>query len=234
MRFRKIALIFFLILILSPLLGAKNFWDQSYERWNRGQVVTMLSHSPWAQDQNIRMPIQGINSGINGEKEVDLKFTVRFFSALPIREAYVRMAELMNNYDEMTPDQRQAFTQRFSRALKLDVSGRVIVAAELSTNVAETDRDLKRYFATASADTLKQNVYLITPEQGRVQLTEYYPPSNDGTGAKFIFPRQMNGKALVQPGDKQITLELYVPPVNQNLRVDFKVAEMSYQGELSY
>ena len=234
MRFRKIALIFCVILIVAPLSGAKDFWEQSYENWNRGQVVTMLNHSPWAQGQNIRVPIQGINSGINGEKEWTLDVIVRFFSALPIREAYVRMAELMNNYDEMAPDQKQEFAKRFSRALKLDVNTRVIVAADVASNVAETDRDLKRYFATATVDTLKQNVYLITPKQGRIQLIEYYPPSADGTGAKFIFPRNVNGNASVEQGDKQITLELYIPPVNQKVRVDFKVAEMSYQGELSY
>jgi len=234
MGFRKIALILALILFVSPLSGAKDFWEQSYEKWSRAQVVSMLNHSPWAQDQNVRVPIQGINSGINGEKEWTLNVMVRFFSALPIRQSYVRMAELMNNYDEMAPDQKQAFAARFSRPLKIDVSNRVIVAVEVGSNVAETDRDLKRFFATASADTLKQDVYLITPNQGRLQISEYFPPSNDGTGAKFIFPRQVNGKSIVDPGDKKITLELYVPPVNQKVRIDFNVPEMSYQGELSY
>jgi len=234
MGVRKTALIFALILFIAPLSGAKDFWDQSYEKWTHAQVVTVLNNSPWAQSQVVRVPMEGLNSGINGEREWTLNVLVRFFSALPIRQSYVRMAELMNNYDEMAPDQKQAFAARFSRPLKIDVSNRVIVAAEVASNVAETDRDLKRFFATASAETLKQDVYLITPNQGRLQITEYYPPSNDGTGAKFIFPRQVNGKAIVDPGDKQITLELYVPPVNQKVRIDFKVSEMSYNGELSY
>jgi hypothetical protein len=75
---------------------------------------------------------------------------------------------------------------------------------------------------------------LITPRQGRVQLLEYYPPSKDGTGAKFIFPRLINGRPIVQPGDKEITLDFYVRPVDQKLRIIFKIAEMAYQGELSY
>ncbi len=196
----------------------------------------MLANSPWARDQTVPIPIAGINSGAYGEKELYIKMTARFFSALPIRQAYVRMMELQNKYDDMTPDQREEFAKRFTRALKLDVSDRVIVAVEVDTNVPDWNRDLKTYFQNASVNTLKQNVYLITPKVGRIQAVEYYPPSADGTGAKFIFPRQVEGKPILSPDDKDVNIEYYLSTasISDKFVIRFDVNKMSYQDQLNY
>src|SRR2546430_12077951 len=105
----------------------------------------MLNDSPWAQSQTFTAPIVSKDAGLAGEKELYYRFTARFFSARPVREAYVRMARLMNNYDQMAPDQRQEFDKRFQRALNLDVADRVIVAVEYATNDPNTsDRQSTR------------------------------------------------------------------------------------------
>jgi hypothetical protein len=113
------------------------------------------------------------------------------------------MMRLMNNYDEMRPEQRDQFDTKFKKALNLDVADRVIVALEYATNDPEAARDLRTAFQQATADTLKQQAYLISQRFGRVDLKEYYPPSPDGTGAKFIFPRTVNGKPVFDPRTKK-------------------------------
>jgi hypothetical protein len=105
---------------------------------------------------------------------------------------------------------------------------------DFASSDPDTNRDVKRFFDTSSTETLKQNIYLISQGSGRVELKEYFPPSSDGTGAKFVFPRTVNGTAIVQPGDREINLEFYFPPVDQKLFIKFKAEELSYQGELSY
>jgi hypothetical protein len=234
-------LVFFLF--GATTLSAQEFWDEPLEKWNAKFVNRMISDSPWAQKQTLSTPLSGKDSGLQGEKEIYNKFTVRFFSALPVRQAYVRMMQLLNKYDEMAPEQRAEFDSRFKRALALDVSDRVIVAIEFSSNDPDATREMKQFLATARTETIKQSVYLIGEHTGRVSLKEYFPPSSDGTGAKFVFPRVLNGKPVIAAGDKEARFEFLVPLVDRNaggqtnrekLSVPFKVDKMVYKGELSY
>ena len=216
------------------LLASKDFWEQPFDKWSRNDVLKLLNDSPWAASQTFTGVIGTKDAGDRGEKEKYHKFTVRFFSALPVREAYVRMYRLLNKYDEMNPDQRQQFDARFNRPLTLDVSERVIVALEYATNDPDVNRDLKAFLAAARTDTLKQGVYLITKGNGRVEIKEYFPPSPDGSGAKFVFPRTIDGKAVVGPEDKELHFDMWMPVVDQRLYVDFKPAKMVYRGQLAF
>jgi len=232
-----------LSLFVATTLTAQEFWDEPFEKWNAKYVSRMISDSPWSQNQTLSTPLSGKDSGLQGEKEIYNKFTVRFFSALPVRQAYVRMMQLLNKYDEMAPAQRTEFDSRFKRALTLDVSDRVIVAIEFASNDPDANREMKQYLATARTETIKQSVYLIGEHIGRVSLKEYFPPSADGTGAKFVFPRVLNGKPVIAAGDKEARFEFLVPLIDRNaggqtnrekLSVPFKVDKMVYKGELSY
>lgn len=236
-----LSIVFFLAAAM-PLL-AQEFWDGPSEKWNAKQVSRMIGDSPWSQSQTLSTALTGKDSGLQGEKEIFNKFTVRFFSALPVREAYVRLMQIVNRYEDMAPAQRSEFDARFKRALNLDVSDRVIVALEFASNDPDANREMKRFLETARTDTIKQSVYLITEHLGRVELREYFPPSSDGTGAKFIFPRTVNGKSLVSAADKEVRFEFQAPLIDRNaggqnnrqrLLATFKVAKMFYKGELSY
>jgi hypothetical protein len=233
MVYRRALAVSVLLFAASALL-AKDFWEEPFEKWNREQVLRMLSDSPWAQSETFTVQIDSKDAGLRGEKELFFRFTARFFSARPVREAYVRLYRLMNNYDQMAPDQRQEFDKRFQRALNQDVADRVIVAVEHDTNVPDTARDLRSAFELATAETLKQRVYLISQRLGRVELLEYFPPSADGTGAKFVFPRTVNGQPVFGPQDKEIRFDFTAPVTNQRVFLTFKSAKMTYRGELSY
>ena len=234
-----VAAIFFLLFGAEVSL-AQDSPKEPFEKWNRNQINQLINDSPWAHNQTLSTAM-GSGSGVQGEKEIFNKFTVRFFSALPIREAYVRMMQIVNKYDEMIPEQRAEFDTRFKRALNLDVRDRVIVALEFASNDPEAIREMKHFLEISKAETLKQNAYLISQHLGRVELREYFPPSSDGTGAKFVFPRSVNGKQLIEPGDKEVRFEFNVPLVDrrgggssQKVLIAFKVPQMSYKGELSF
>lgn len=233
MALRRVVLLCVLLSSASLLL-AKDFWEQPFDKWKREEVLRMLSDSPWAQRETFTVAIDNKSAGLEGEKELHYGFTVRFFSSRPVREAYVRMAQLMNNYDQMAPEQQQEFDTRFKRALNLDVADRVIVAVAYDTNNPNAERELRRFFEMATAEMLKQQVYLISQKFGRVELREYFPPSADGTGAKFIFPRVVNGQPVFGPQDKEVRFDFDVPVTHQHIFLTFRSAKMMYRGELSY
>ncbi len=227
------ALLLCVFLFSASWLLAEDFWQQPFDKWKREDVVRMLNDSPWAQGETFTGQIDSKNAGLRGEKEFFYSFTVRFFSARPVREAYVRMARLMNNYDQMAPDQRQEFDKRFQRALNVDVADRVIIALDYNTNDPDAGPELRRIFEMGSAERLKQSAYLISPKLGRIELREYFPPSADGTGAKFVFPRTVNGQPVFGPQDKDIRFDYTISPF-LHISLPFKSAKMVYRGELSY
>ncbi|HXG90980.1 MAG TPA: hypothetical protein VNN73_01260 [Blastocatellia bacterium] len=240
---RKRILGLFLLSFLTTHALAQDFWNEPFEKWNRGQVLKIINDSPWARSETLTTLLGGRDAGLQGNKEIYNKFTVRFFSALPVREAYVRMMQILNKYDEMNDDQRRDFDSRFKRALNLDVNDRVIISLDFASNDNDTNREMKLFLDTARTDTIKQNVYLISQRLGRIELREYFPPSSDGTGAKFIFPRSVNGKEVVDPADKEVRFEFNFPLIDRNaggarnmqrLLVNFKVPKMLYRGQLSY
>jgi len=44
----------------------------------------------------------------------------------------------------------------------------------------------------------------------------------------------LNGQPPLQPGDKQMRFEVYVPPINNTVRVGFDPRKMVFQGKLDY
>ncbi len=211
----------------------KDFWEDTYTQWKKKDVDKMLSDSPWAKSQTIVDAVGGKGAGVGGDKELVNNFVVRFFSALPVRQAYVRTMQLMNNYDTRSDAEKAEIDAKFSRVLNLDFSKTILVALEFSTNDQERRISVQRYLENVRTDLLKQSCYLISDRLGRVELREYYPPSPDGTGAKFAFPRIVGDKPVVVPEDKEVKFDFYVAPVNQRVFITFKVKNLMFAGELS-
>lgn len=232
--------------------------EKPYTNWNRKQVAEVFNNSPWAETKSFRGQVTGMHGtasdigagpanngsvtgtdgGTLGVDVPDYNFTARFFSALPIREAYVRMLEIMNHYDAMPSARQHAFDQQVAnRILHFDASKNVIVFLAYQTNDPVQQRNMNQWFATQTTDTLKQNAYLYVPKVGQVQLAHYIPPQQGGAvlGAQFIFPRYFNGELILKPGETgRVRFQFYQPQINQEMYIDFKPENMTYEGQLSY
>lgn len=221
-----------LLVVATGLILAKKFWEKPYTEWKRKEVLKILNDSPWAGQITSTRQYGGRNTrGVTGEREIYDTTTIRFFSALPVREAYVRMMQLMNRYDELGEQEKQALDRRFSAPLRLDVSNQIIIAVEFSSNDRQLGMQIDRTLRTATAKLLQQKAYLISERLERVQLKAYFPPSPDGTGAKFIFPRQVEGEPVVSKEDKEVTFELYLPDIPK-IYMRKKVKNLFYKGKL--
>jgi hypothetical protein len=231
MRIKNAMTALVVVLVGVAILHSKDPLDTPWQQWDHGQVVKIFDNSPWVQQQTYSSELAGGSNGIN---EVKYQCVVRLFSALPVRQSYARMLQLMNNYDKLPSDRRQAFDTFVNGLLNRDVTNQVIVAVAVSTNDPQADRDIKRFLDTSTTATLNQNAFLYSPELGRLDLGEYVPPGQHGYGAEFIFPRSKDGKPALQPDDKELRFEFWIAPINQQLRVGFKPAKLMYKGELAY
>ncbi len=163
------------------------------------------------------------------------EFKAAFFSSLPVREAYVRLFQLENNYESMPDAKKQEFDQKMDGLLHADVSQEVVINLVYHTNDPNAQRDMDQWFNTQTTDTLNQNAYLFT-NAGQITLSKYLPPSQtQGFGARFIFPRLFKGEPIVPATGGKLRFQLsYQPQIGQTMYIDFKPEDMIYQGQLSY
>lgn len=228
------------LLVLSMGLIAKDFWEEPFREWSRNEVLKMLQDSPWSNQVILTSQRAGRDSrNIAGEMEIYNAYTVRLFTALPVRQAYVRMMQIMNNYDSLSEAEQATFDKRFEPALNMDTSQQIIVNLDFETNDRQASMEVNRQLKQSSADQLRQRVYLISDRLGRVQIEQYFQPSQDGTGAKFVFPRQVDGQPVVSPEDDELKFEFFVPGTHDpaagaehKVFTVWDVEDLMFEGEL--
>jgi hypothetical protein len=161
-------------------------------------------------------------------------FTARLFSAQPVRDAYVRMLQIMNRYDGLPAARQQAFDQQMDRFLHADFSQQVVIALSYQTNDPVAQQNMNKWFNTQTTDTLKQNAYLFSPIAGQLELRRYFP-NQGGLGAEFVFPRLFKGEPILQPGAGKMRFQLsYQPQIHQIMYIDFDPKQMTYKDQFSY
>jgi hypothetical protein len=179
--------------------------------------------------------------------EVHVNFHIRFFTAKPIRQALVRLVELSNK------DLRSDAIGRLSDFANIHSTDLIIVTVAFDSTDQRYSGPVMQAFGSSTTDALKNNTYLERSDGTRVFLTEYVPPGKDGFGARFIFPRQVDGKPLLNAESGEVRFysgfsaaaesSMMKSPQSQakvtdstTIKLDrrFKVADMIYDGRLEY
>jgi hypothetical protein len=206
---------------------------QGYRQWSLEKAVEILNDSPWARHETFTSVVRGVGSGISGEKEIYNTFYVRFLSARPIREAYARIQQIQYGYDQMDPEQRQRFDVLQRPALDLKVDDWIVVCLGFRSNDPNEESSVRRFFLSQTAETLKTKAFLSTSSFPQVEIHEFFPPIEESVGAKFIFPRMIDGRPVVSEKGESLVFELLeVPGAEPRLRAAFFVEEMMQEGNL--
>ena len=209
-------------------LAAKGFWsNKPYKEWKKGEVGRLLKMSPWAKETTVTRKGQGRQ----GEEFFDY-FTIRFFSALPIREALVRRVQIDQKYDKMDPAAREDFDARFTPLLSMDTSKNIILSLEFRSNDRQLIMGIERALRDTNLASLKRSTYLISERLGKVELEGYRPPSAAQPDARLIYPRNVHGQPVGSPEDKKVTVDIWIPGTGTRMQFNKKVEEMMYNGKL--
>ncbi len=218
------------------LPAATGFLDeQAVQKWPESKAVEILNSSPWARHETFTRVIEGVGSGVSGEKEIYDTFYVRFLSAKPIREAFARIQQLQHGYDNLSTEDKQRFDQLILPGLDLDVDRWIVVAVSFRSNDPNEESTARRFFQKETAETLKHKAFLSTEAFPQIPVAAYFPPREDAVGAKFIFPRMIDGVPVLSKAAKKIAFELLdVPGATPRLRAVFTAKDMVVNGELVY
>ncbi len=232
-----------LILFLGfPLTMAAQWNDKPYTRWSEDEARKLLNDSPWGQTQAYTdtslefgtgpKATTGI-SGTTTRTTVDysarrIDFRIRLLSSKPIRQAFSRLVEIKQK--NAPGDQLAAQLKAFANA---EIPDYIIVALDCDSKEARTElQEARALLDNRKTADLKNKTYLSVRGE-RVFLVEYQPPKKDGFGARFIFPRLVDGKPFITPesGEVQFYSEF---AENLTFNIRYKIKDMIFQGKLEY
>lgn len=228
MRVSIIFLLLVLVVTLSPLPAEDSFRD-----WSLPEAVEILTNSPWVRQETFTRVVGGIGSGLQGEKEIYNTYFVRLLSAEPVRQAYARVKLINLGYDQLPDEEKQRIDHQIAEIVDLDVSRWIVVAVSFRSNNHTQESGFDRFLERQSLETMKTRAYLSTVKFPRIELDAYYPPREASVGAKFVFPRNLDGVPVVTTDDETIVFEFDTPGNEPSLRVIFPVQEMIISGKLT-
>lgn len=243
---KKLTIIFAFVFALFVVAEAQKK-VKPWAEWSEKEVIKMLNESAWGQTQTETntsemfftpttqrdIPIGNrplddpSGSGRSGQgalnQAVNVNYRIRLLTAKPIRQALARRAQLQK--PELA-EQLKAFAEQ-------QTDQYIVVIVDYETADRRFSGPAMQVFNSATTATLKNATYLETNNNKRVFLQEYIPPSGDGMGAKFVFPRSLNNEAFVNEQNSFIRFysEMGKAP---KLNMRFKIADMMYDGKLEY
>jgi hypothetical protein len=245
---RRILFTCSLLVLLTATASAQK--SKPWTEWTVKDAQKVLTDSAWAQTQTELTDAPPTSGGAvtktqsskaatleaaekteSAEKKqnasLSTNYHVAFLTAKPVRQAFIRMIELQR--PEM-PAEKVAELRTF---VDRDFGDYVVVTLLLDGTDMKRLGPAKQEISGADPEALKTSAYLERKDGKRLSLMDYRPPSQDGMGAKFIFPRKSDGQPFIDAssGELRVIIQLG-KSVKVNRR--FKVAEMMYDGKLEY
>ena len=225
-----------IILTLSIAPVTSGQWQKRpYREWSEKEARGILDNSPWAQTQTIADTSHMFDTGravlSNERREAEVpetKFHVRFFSAKPVRQATSRLIEIQRK-GEIS---KQLATQLEGLA-NADFPDYIIITVLLE--VAKSGSQMGTAASLLDRQTtaqLKSDTYLSLKGK-RLYLVEYQPPRPDGLGARFVFPRLVDGSPFIGDPDGELVFHSTLNS-GPELTTRFKLKDMIFDGRLEY
>jgi hypothetical protein len=247
-KMSKLAIVALVTALFSVAVPAQK-QPKPWGEWSQKDAQKILDDSPWGQTQTETDTSQMFYSPTNDpnvsgrssndssrlrqgatNQAVNLNFRVRFFSAKPIRQALVRLMEIkQKDLPKETIDRLNVFAN-----LRSDEW--IIVAVAFDSNDQRYSGPVMQAFGSVTTDLAKNDTYLERKDGKRLYLNEYVAPGKDGFGARFIFPRQVEGQPFLTADAGEVRFHSEFSAGSRSLKLDrrFKTAEMVYNGELEY
>jgi len=235
-----------LVLLGVTLLWAGDPWkERPYTEWTEKECRNLLQDSPWAKHYSyVQVIIEMIDPGQidsvgrGRESNPRIEYWVRLLSALPIRQALVRLQQINTDYDEMPPEQQQAFDQKAEAILNMQLRDTVVLFVDYGSSTDVYDKEMARYWQRQTTETLKNVVFLRGHAGEEVPLLGYAAERGAGRTFELVFPREPEGRPLLRPDSKTLRLDFLHPNIRGQGEVrafvEFKVKNMLIEGEVMY
>ncbi len=192
------------------LMLAPPFWDAKPPAdWSDQELIQLLTDSPWAQIASA--PAARIASAPGVQ--------VYLATAGPMQAAEQeaeRRSRLRRKPNEQPPD--NAGAEEYRAWLAENRSENIVLAVRV---------DVRGGLADQKEVERMERESVMHAGRKKIQMTGHFPPAAGDPYLRMAFPRQ------IEPGDKKISFDLYVPGVSAPYRiVEFNLKDMTVRGKL--
>ena len=221
----------FVLLICSSVVHAQdNFMSKHYTEWSKSEANKVLNDSPWVKAQEVRIPQGGANAPL------DFRYTLRLRSALPIRQALVRLRQLDAKYDKMSAADKAAFDAKVKGLLDCPACADNYVVTISSKSESYPNADaIFDVLKTATTPALQKYVYLANELDERRMLVHFTAPKAAGGEAMFFFPRlDEKGQPLLSPASKKLLFRMSDRNVGASTNFEFDVSKIVINSNVEF
>lgn len=243
MRVRTTCVLLLGISFAVSFASAQGFWAKKpWQNWSADECKKMLMDSPWAQTwtntQIVNTPIGQRSNATGRNEDPILYYFVQLRSALPVREAVGRSAQIENKYDKATDAQKKVIDDSVNAYLTRSYNDDIVVHMDYNSNVEVYERDLRHYWQAFAPGVVPEDTYLVNSRGEKIVPREMKVATGAETAVEFIFPRRVNRQLFIQPGDKSFSFQFDSPAVDtlpaQTAFVEFSAKKMMIDGQLVY
>jgi hypothetical protein len=200
-----------------------------FRTWTKAEANKVLNDSPWAKTQEV-------SSVFGLGVPTDFKFTLRLRSALPVREALVRLKQIDAHYDQLNEKERATFDSKTKGLLDClaCADNYVLSLSSRSENSPGWDLAFKSYEKMTLA-MLRENVFLSNNKGEKRELIHFVPPKAAGDETVFFFARlDGGGKPLIGLEDKKLMFRLNPQDAGSPKNFEFDVAKLIVNGKVEF
>jgi hypothetical protein len=253
-KYRSLGIILGLAMMLglACVAAAQVKPESAYRQWTKADVIKLLSDSAWSKTQTQRVMRRGQVRSIAGQNEAvvgdrtgqlssaedayEYSFTMRLRSALPVRQAIVRLVQLDSNYERMTKAERKAFDAQTKELLdcKECADYYVVSVGFASSNNSVTDL-IYEWFNGQTLPGIKGYIYLANTRGERRDVARFIPPKSPGEEVFFLFPRlDEKGQPLLKPEDKKLLFRMSDVKANSVTNFTLDVSKLIVDGKVEF
>jgi hypothetical protein len=188
--------------------GQDPWTGKPFKEWSRGEAEKILTDSPWASQQEVRIRFDreaqkaaGSYSGVSSasasqsqmevsrDLPVDFIFTLRLRSALPVRQALVRLRQLQTDIERLSAKDLAAFDNQTKGLLECPAcaGNYVITLGSRSKNSPGADAVFTTFKGGRLAD-LQRYIFIANERGDRRLLVHFVPPRFPATRLPSSFP----------------------------------------------
>jgi hypothetical protein len=240
----------------SGVISAQEAWTtKPFKQWTRAEAEAVLNDSPWAKQQEVRIKFDkesqtaaGSYSGVSGaaaaqsrtevtsQEPADFIFTLRLRSAVPVRQAVVRLKQLETNIEKMDPKDRVAFDAQIKGLLDCPActNNYVITLSSKSRSNPGADAIYATFKGGRLAD-LQRYIFIANERGDRRQLIHFVPPKAPGDEAIFFFQRlDENGAPLLTLDSKELLINLANNQADSITNFKIDVTKLRLNGKVEF
>ena len=241
--YRQVCLIVSATLAMSlfaSVLAQEDGWQKTpYQEWTLRDTEKLLTDSPWAQTRSKGI---GLTGASGDQPSVNLSVdpeavTLRLRSALPVRQALLRMRQIKAKYDRMSASEKAAFDSKNKPLVECPACADNYVIT--LSPAPGSRRGVPVSLKTVPLAKLKLFVQVTDESGARRELVHFVPPNTQGEDAVFFFSQfDDRGAPLISPSSKKliVTFDQQVITTNSSMglmKFEFDVSRMVLDGEVA-